>query len=170
MIRKRISPPAFRRIFLLHARSGNGCTRAVLNKRLVTACSARPLRLLVREEDMVRRILVISLLVGSPAVPATANAQDLNTLDRHLEQQQWQRLQDHQNRSRTMPPRKGRVPAQRQALQACNENHVPKPAYRRMEAEYQRRLQAEGKREADQWSRAQAGAWYKRLKQQRVCH
>jgi len=117
----------------------------------------------------VRGILVISLSVSASVVAATARAQDLNTLDRHLEQQQWQRLQDHQNQSRTMPARKGRPSARRQVLQACNEDHVPRPAYRRMKAEYQRKLQAEGKHQADQWSRAQAATWSERLKRQKVC-
>ena len=116
-----------------------------------------------------RGLLFVSVGASILATAVPATAQDLNTLDRHLEHQQWQRLQDHQNRSRTMPPRKGTVSPQRQKLQACSEAHVPKAAYRRMEAEYHRKVRAEGRRQADQWSRSQADAWYKRLKAQGVC-
>lgn len=103
------------------------------------------------------------------AVAATpAMAQDMNTLDRHLEHQRWQRLQDHQNRSRTMKPKSPNAKKAR-GLARCTENHVPRAEYRRMKAEYDRKLRAEGKARAERWSRQQALQWEQRLKRQGVC-
>lgn len=107
---------------------------------------------------------VSAMVVAVPTI-----AQDLNTLNRHLEHQQWQRLQDHQNRSRSMPPRKRGSSAERPRLPACTQDHVPRSVYKQMEAEYHRKVRVDGKRLADQWSRSQADAWYERLKQQGIC-
>ncbi|KAA0970709.1 hypothetical protein FPY71_09490 [Aureimonas fodinaquatilis] len=102
------------------------------------------------------------------AVPKMAIAQDLNTLDRHLDSQRWNRLQDHQNQTRTMGPRSQQTRPSKN-LAKCTENHVPRGDYRRMEAEYHKKRRAEGKRNADRWSRQQADAWYQRLKARGVC-
>lgn len=107
--------------------------------------------------------LAVSVCSAMPAM-----AQDLNVLDRHLEHQRWQRLQDHQTRSRTMKARKP-LSGQASGLARCTEDHVPRPDYRRMEAEYGRRLQADGKTSADRWSHQQRAHWLQRLKQQGVC-
>lgn len=131
--------------------------------------SVRHSRLLTLKGVRMRGYLFVLAGAGFIVPAVSAGAQDLNTLDRHLEQQSWQRLQDHQNRSRRMPPRKAAVPRQTNKLQACSEAHVPDAAYRQIEAEYRRKVKVEGRRQADQWSQSQADIWYKRLKQQRVC-
>jgi len=59
----------------------------------------------------------------------------MNTLNRHLETQQWNRLQDHQNRNRTAPPRQ-----QRRGATDCSANALPAAERRRLEAEYGRRV------------------------------
>lgn len=100
------------------------------------------------------------------AMPAMA--QDLNVLDRHLEHQRWQRLQDHQTRSRTMQAKNPNL-AKASGLPRCTEDHVPRAEYRRMEAEYGRKARAEGKAVANRWSQQQALQWEQRLKRQGVC-
>lgn len=91
-----------------------------------------------------------ALLAAAVTVALPATAQDMNTLNRHLEMQQWQRVQDHQNRNRTSPSRQ-----QRRAASECTTAALPAEARRQMEAEYSRRLTAQGREQADVWARDQ---------------
>lgn len=54
-------------------------------------------------------------------------------------------------------------------LPECNESLVPPAEYRRLEAEYGRRVRVDGKPSADRWSEQQAAIWTQRLKQEGVC-
>lgn len=67
-------------------------------------------------------ILFVATLVGTIFCALATQAQDSSTLDRHLEHQQWQRLQDHQNQSRTMDPRdkKAAQASSKPRLQTCS--------------------------------------------------
>jgi hypothetical protein len=71
-------------------------------------------------------------------------------------------------RSRMMKARKpgtGRVGT----LPRCTQDHVPRAEYRRMEAEYGRKLKAEGKVSAHRLSQQQGLLWKQRLMRQGVC-
>ncbi len=116
-------------------------------------------------------LLVMAMLVGQTFCAPAVQAQDSNTLDRHLEHQQWQRLQDHQNQSRSMKPR-DRTAAQSSSkpqLQTCSADALPAADRRRLEADYVRRARADGKASADAWVREQGRQFRLKLIAQGVC-
>ncbi len=75
-------------------------------------------------------------LVASVIVTPASQAQDLNTLERHLDHQQSTRVQDHQTRMRSGPERKRTVRHKDRLLPTCTERHVPSAAYARLQAQY----------------------------------
>ncbi len=97
---------------------------------------------------------------------APAGAQDMNTLNRHLEHQQWQRLQDHQNRARSQRPRSGE---RSRARPRCSADSLPSAERRRLEREYARRLQAEGRASADRWIRGEGMRYRCQLEARGIC-
>lgn len=108
-----------------------------------------------------RMIAPVLLAISTASLPA--DAQDLNTLDRHLQHQQSVRVQEHQNRMRAPDARAAKT------LPRCTENHVPKADYRRIKARHDEIARAQGRQKAGQWAQQQADLWYKRLRQQGVC-
>ncbi|MGE4323171.1 MAG: hypothetical protein AB7E60_09105 [Sphingobium sp.] len=118
-----------------------------------------------------RALLVIGTLAAPLLFTTGLRGQDSNTLNRHLEHQQWQRVQDHQNRSRTMKARdRDAARDARQApSRACSADALPAADRRRMEAEYVRRARADGKASADAWVREQGKQFRLKLAAQGVC-
>ncbi|MCW2365124.1 hypothetical protein M2333_002288 [Sphingobium sp. B11D3B] len=116
-------------------------------------------------------MLFVATLVGSIFCAPATQAQDSNTLDRHLEHQQWQRLQDHQNQSRTMSPgdKKAAQASSKPQLQTCSADALPAADRRHLEAEYVRRARADGKVSADAWVREQGKQFRLKLIAQGVC-
>lgn len=118
------------------------------------------------------RTLIVLGALAAPALFATAlSAQDSNTLNRHLEQQQWQRLQDHQNQSRQMDARDRDTSqaARRTPPQACSADALPAADRRRLEAEYVRRVRSDGRASADAWVREQGQRFRLTLEARGVC-
>ncbi len=111
-------------------------------------------------------------VVGLPLVAVLLStgvlAQDSNTLNRHLEHQQWQRLQDHQMESRKMDVRRQKTAVRAQS-QACSADALPAADRRRMEADYMRRLRADGKASADAWVREQGRKFRLKLVAEGIC-
>ncbi|MEO4001641.1 hypothetical protein [Mesorhizobium sp. CAU 1732] len=124
---------------------------------------------------MKRKTISTLAITLALAIAAPAAAQDMNTLGRHLENQQWQRLQDHQNRNRTMKPsrnsRENRPSQSRQraALPACSIDLVSSRDRRRMEAEYNRIVRASGSRKADAWAQQQGRIHARQMRQKGLC-
>ena len=117
----------------------------------------------------------IGIGLGALAMPlmlmSAVAAQDTNTLGRHLEHQQWQRLQDHQNQSRGMPPRErqSKDKAQDTSPQKCSAEALPAPERRRIETEYVKRVRRDGNASADAWVREQGKQFRLRLVAEGVC-
>ncbi len=105
----------------------------------------------------------IGLLLMAPA-----GAQDLNTLNRHLEHQQWQRSQDHQNRARSQRPGP-RSGENRTVRPRCSADALPPAERRRLEIEYARRARAEGRASADLWIRGEGQRFRRDLEARGLC-
>lgn len=120
----------------------------------------------------VPRVLTAMVMLAAPLVFTTGlSAQDGNTLNRHLEHQQWQRLQDHQNQTRRM---NARTPAaadtkRTTGAQSCSADALPAADLRQMEAEYVQRAKADGKASADAWVREQGKQFRLRLVAEGIC-
>lgn len=111
----------------------------------------------------VKPVLFAVCLFAPPAL-----AQDMNTLNRHLEHQQWQRVQDHQNRART-GGMKRKPPVSRSAKASCTADALPVARRRMLEAEYARRAASDGKASADAWIREEGMRFRRSLKAKGVC-
>ncbi|TBU94669.1 hypothetical protein [Phytopseudomonas dryadis] len=97
-------------------------------------------------------------------------AYDMNTLDRHLDTQRWNRLQDHQNSQRTKPAPRKNTPTNRKASKpACSADSMPPAERRRMEAQARRIMQREGQAAAVAYARKQGMAYHQKLKKQGIC-
>lgn len=120
---------------------------------------------------MGRSLFVIGMLIAPMTFATGLSAQDSNTLNRHLEHQQWQRVQDHQNANRRMKPGDRNDGAGRRhgQAQACSADALPAADRRHMEAEYVRRAKADGKASADAWVREQGKRYRLRLIAQGIC-
>ena len=111
------------------------------------------------------RMAVALAMIVPLLVDTGLSAQDANTLDRHLQHQQWQRVQDHQNQTRRMSPRErtGRDSVRDSSSELCSADALPAEERRRMEAEYVRRVGEDGKASADAWVREQGRQFRLRL-------
>ncbi len=109
----------------------------------------------------------ILVAAGLSLIGSGSHAQDMNTLDRHLEHQQSTRVQDHQNRMRSA--QNGAPKSKSRTVPRCTEQHVPKADYERLKAQYRQMVATDGKPAADRWSQGQSAGWYQRLKRQGVC-
>lgn len=106
------------------------------------------------------RALFTLYVAGFSALPVSA--QDMNTLDRHLEHQRWQRLQDHQSRMRSPNPR-GRV------AQSCSIETLPASDKRRLADGYKLRAKRDGKESADMWIHEEGQRYRTKLVEQGIC-
>lgn len=118
---------------------------------------------------LVRRGLPVPLFALAAQV---AVAYDTNALDRHLQHQQWTRVQNHQMApatpaSQTAPASRGNR-AQADAS-ACSAEALPAADRRRMEAEYHRILRSQGRASADAWVHEQGRLFRQKLVAQGVC-
>ncbi len=112
----------------------------------------------------VKLVTVLTLLM-----PSTASwAYDTNTLDRHLDSQRWNRLQDHQNRKRMGPNRK--VQKRQQATRPrCSADSMPRAERQRIEARAMRIMRSEGREAAVAYARKEGMAYRKKLQRQGIC-
>lgn len=106
-----------------------------------------------------------ALAAGLMLAPAPVPAQDLNTLQRHLEHQQAVRVQDHQNRMRQGGPTRRAERDDR----ACSADALPAADRRAMEGEYARRFRSDGRASADAWIREQGKRFHQQLVDDGVC-
>ena len=108
-------------------------------------------------------------VLGLLCYPHSVGAQDMNTIGRHLEMQQWQRLQDHQNRNRTASPRHRTERPQSQRAR-CSANSIPAAERQAVQAQAERIQRRDGREAAVQWVANQARAHRDRLIASGACH
>lgn len=111
------------------------------------------------------------ILIGSP-VPV--GAYDLNTLDRHLDTQQQNRIQDHQNHMRSQqrpnqPRPKGQRPRAEQRPFRCSADALSQGERRELIAKGREIERRYGKAAAEEYGRRKGREFYQRLKRQGVC-
>lgn len=105
----------------------------------------------------------------------SADAQDMNTLSRHLEHQQSMRVQDHQNRIRSpdSPPRRGdRAVSESQSTVAtpeCTADALPAAERRALETRFNQIDRAQGRAAAMAYVREQGRLFRQRLVEEGVC-
>lgn len=110
--------------------------------------------------------LVTALTLLMPA--ANAWGYDTNTLDRHLDSQRWNRLQDHQNRKRMGPKRTIRK-RQQAAQPRCSADSMPRAERQRIEARTMRIMRRDGREAAVAYARKEGMAYRKKLQRQGIC-
>ena len=120
----------------------------------------------MRYEIPAAKQMLAIVMAGLIAAPVAA--QDLNTLDRHLQHQQWQRVQEHQNRMRAPDPKK-KPRARASRVSSCSPDAMPAAEKRALNAEYARRAKSDGKARADAWVRVEGIRFHQRLVADGVC-
>lgn len=112
-------------------------------------------------------ILTAAAVTALALLPVTGSAQDMNTLGRHLDHQQQQRVQDHQNRMRSAPPgRRGEalVPERQ-----CSADALPPQERARIEARYREIARRQGRDAAQVYVREQGRLFGERLIAEGIC-